>query len=87
MAKKNRSIPAPKKADSEYKPATLKDLLSSDILEKLKSQADEMKAEEKKKKEAQELMKVEARKQEQKKLDNNFEHLLENSNMDWKKYK
>ncbi|WP_369293106.1 DUF3886 domain-containing protein, partial [Escherichia coli] len=47
MAKKKRPTPSPK-PDSDYKPATLKDLLSGDILEQLKSQADEMKAEEKK---------------------------------------
>ncbi|MNP57890.1 hypothetical protein D3C76_1527580 [compost metagenome] len=86
MAKKKRPTPAPK-PDSEYKPTTLKDLLSGDIIEQLKSQADEMKAEEKKKQEEQELQKVEARKAEQKKLDNNFEHLLENSSLDWRKYK
>ncbi|WP_438347371.1 YqkE family protein [Paenibacillus sp. FA6] len=86
MAKKKRSTPAPKPV-SDDRPITLKDLLSGEILEQLKSQADEMKAEELKKKEEQELMKAEARKQEQKKLDNNFEHLLENSNMDWHKYK
>lgn len=86
MAKKKRPTPSPK-PDSDYKPTTLKDLLSGDILEQLKSQADEMKAEEKKKKEEQELKQAEARKQEQKKLDNNFEHLLENSSLDWRKYK
>jgi hypothetical protein len=86
MAKKKGPTSAPKPA-SDYTPTTLKDLLSGEILDKLKAQADEMKAEEKKKKEEQELQKVEARKQEQKKLDNNFEHLLENSNLDWHKYK
>ncbi|AOZ92152.1 YqkE family protein [Paenibacillus crassostreae] len=86
MAKKKRPITTPK-PDSEYKSATLKDLLNADILAQLKSQADEMKAEEKKKKEELELQKLEARKQEQKKLDNNFEHLLENSSMDWRKFK
>lgn len=86
MAKKKQSTPAPKPT-SDYKSTTLKDLLSGEILEQLKSQADEMKAEEKKKKEEQELQKIEARKQEQKKLDNNFEHLFENSNQDWRKYK
>lgn len=86
MAKKKRATNAPKPA-SDYTPTTLKDLLSGEILEQLKAQADEMKAEEQKKKEAEQLKVVEARKAEQKKLDNNFEHLLENSSQDWRKYK
>ncbi|TDF94173.1 YqkE family protein [Paenibacillus piri] len=85
MAKK-RPLPAPKPASSD-KPATLKDLLSPDIVEKLNSQAGELKAAEEKRKEQQRLEAAEARKAEQKRLDNDFGHLLEQSLKDWKKYK
>ncbi|MGF7046770.1 L-lactate utilization protein LutC [Paenibacillus sp. DS2015] len=86
MANKKKPTHAPKPA-SDYTPTTLKDLLSGEILDQLKAQADEMKAEEQKKKEAEQLRIVEARQAEQKKLDNNFEHLLENSSQDWRKFK
>ncbi|AJS59751.1 YqkE family protein [Paenibacillus sp. IHBB 10380] len=86
MAKKKRPTNSPKPA-SDYAPTTLKDLLSGEILEQLKAQADEMKAEEKKKKETEQLKIEEARQAEQKKLENSFEHLLENSSQDWRKYK
>ncbi|MDF2959720.1 MAG: hypothetical protein K0S39_1455 [Paenibacillus sp.] len=85
MAKK-RPLPAPKPA-SQDKPATLKDLLNPDVVNKLKMQADEMKAAEEKRKEEIKNQAAEARKAEQKRLDNDFGHLLENSGMDWKQYK
>ncbi|GIO51936.1 YqkE family protein [Paenibacillus cellulositrophicus] len=86
MAKKNRNQ-APSKPQVSDKPATLKDLLSSEVLDKLKQQSNELKAEQQKQKEEQERQAAEARKAEQKRLDNDFEHLLENSSMDWRKYK
>ncbi|MEI7027423.1 YqkE family protein [Paenibacillus sp. y28] len=86
MAKKNRPAPATK-ADPADKPATLKDLLHADVLGKLKAQADEWKAEEQRVKEEKRAKEEAARKAEQKRLDNNFEHLLNNSKMDWKKFK
>jgi len=85
MAQK-RKAPAPK-PEAEGKPATLKDLLSADVLDKLKAQAAEMKAEEQRQQEAKRLQEEAARKAEQKRLDNNFEHLLNNSKMDWKNFK
>ncbi|BFH64857.1 MULTISPECIES: YqkE family protein [Paenibacillus] len=86
MAKKKRPDAAVKPQTAD-KPATLKDLLSSDVLNKLKQQSEELKAEQQKHKE-EELKKAEAaRKAEQKRRDNDFEYLLENSSMDWKKYK
>jgi hypothetical protein len=85
MAKKrNSSMPAPAAQD---KPATLKDLLSQDVLNKLKVQANEAQAELNKRKEEERQRVLEAKKAEQKKLDNNFEHLLNNSDLDWHKYK
>jgi predicted lipid-binding transport protein (Tim44 family) len=86
MTKKRRPIAASKPA-SEEKPATLKDLLSPEMLEKLKAQSDEMKAEEAKQKEEAAKQAAEARKAEQKRLDNDFGHLLENSSLDWHKHK
>ncbi|WJH31894.1 YqkE family protein [Paenibacillus sp. CC-CFT742] len=76
---------APKAAQD--KPTTLKDLLSSDVLEKLKAQADEAKAAEAQRKEEERQQAEEARKAEQKRRDNDFEYLLNNSSLDWKKHK
>lgn len=86
MGKKKRQPAAPAPASTD-KPATLKDLLSSDILDKLKAQATELKAEEAKRKEDERKQAEAVRRAEQKQLDNNFEYLLNNSKMDWKKYK
>ncbi|MWC26817.1 YqkE family protein [Paenibacillus sp. MMS18-CY102] len=69
------------------KPATLKDLLGGDVLEKLKQQQDQLKAAEEQRKEAERVQAEEARKAEQKRLDNDFEYLLGNSKMDWRKHK
>ncbi len=86
MAKKKK-MPSPPRAVAAEGPATLKDLLSSDVLEKLKAQSDAMKAEENERKEAARKAVEDQRKAEQKRLENDFEHLLENSNQDWHKYK
>lgn len=86
MAKKKRQDSAVKPQAAD-KPATLKDLLSSDVLNKLKQQSEELKAEEQQKKDAKLKKAEEERKAEQKRRDNDFEYLLENSGMDWKKYK
>lgn len=60
MAKKrNSSSPAPAAQD---KPATLKDLLSQDVLNKLKAQANEAQAEQDKRKEDERRCAVEAKK-------------------------
>ncbi|MBP1988773.1 YqkE family protein [Paenibacillus eucommiae] len=83
---KRKNPPAPKPA-SQDQPATLKDLLSPEILGKLKAQADELKAVENKKTELIRTQAEEARKAEQKRLENDFEHLLNNSNLDWRKNK
>lgn len=85
MAKKNK-VPA-RPAATQDKPATLKDLLSADVLDKLKSQANELREAEQQQQEKQRQQAEEARKAEQKRKDNDFEYLLENSKQDWKKYK
>jgi Protein of unknown function (DUF3886) len=89
MAKKKRQAPASNqtRASQEDKPATLKDLLNPELVNKLRAQADAMREDEAKKKEEARKQAEEARKKEQKRLDNNFEHLLENSQMDWRKFK
>ncbi|WP_438445872.1 YqkE family protein [Gorillibacterium sp. sgz5001074] len=79
--------PAASQAESADKPATLKDLLNADIVSKLKSQAEEMRAEEARQKADQRKREEEARKAEQKRLESSFEYLLNNSSMDWRKHK
>lgn len=86
MAKKKQNTGAPRHAAADA-PATLKDLLSSDVLSKLKAQSDALKAEEQDKKEAARKAAEDQRKAEQKRLENDFAHLLENSNQDWHKFK
>ncbi|MGN7384421.1 MULTISPECIES: YqkE family protein [unclassified Paenibacillus] len=87
MAKKRRQASPSNRPSSAEQPATLKDLLSSEMVDKLKAQANEIKAEEEKRKEEERKKAEQARKVEQERLDNDFEHLLKNSNMDWRKYK
>ncbi|SHE14846.1 Uncharacterised protein [Chlamydia abortus] len=87
MAKKRRQVSPSSRPSSAEQPATLKDLLSSEMVDKLKAQANEIKVEEEKRKEEERKKAEQARKAEQKRLENDFEHLLKNSNMDWRKYK
>lgn len=85
MAKPRKPVsPPPAPAD---KPATLKDLLDPFIVQKLKATGDELKAAEEKRKEDIRKREEEARKAEQKRLDNDFGHLLANSKLDWRKHK
>lgn len=84
MAKRK---PQPAQQAHDDKPATLKDLLNPEIVGKLKEQASEMKREEEQRKEEIRKQAETARKQEQKRLESNFEYLLNNSTQDWKKFK
>jgi hypothetical protein len=84
MAKKKHPAPRPAASD---KPATLKDLINPDIVNKLRAQSDQMRADEEAKKEQARKLALEAQKAEQKRLDNDFEHLLNNSSPDWRKFK
>lgn len=86
LGKKKRQPPAPKPS-AEEKPATLKDLLSQEIVQKLKAQAEDLKVQEAHKAEQKREEAEKARRAEQKRLENNFEYLLENSDMNWKKFK
>ncbi|AWB46026.1 DUF3886 domain-containing protein [Paenibacillus sp. CAA11] len=85
MAKKKGAPQVSQKAAD--KPATLKDMLNPEVLEKLKQQAAGLKQEELRKQEEKHKAEEEARKAEQKRLENDFEHLLNNSTQDWKKFK
>ncbi|WP_274361308.1 YqkE family protein [Paenibacillus thermotolerans] len=84
--KKNKAKTAPKPVPQE-KAATLKDLLKPELVDRLKAQADAMKAEQARKEEEKRKQAEEARKAEQKRLENDFEYLLNNSSADWKKFK
>lgn len=85
--KKMRSASSKPSAATTDKPATLKDLLGADTIAKLREQSAELvKAEEARKEDAR-IKAEEARRAKQKQLDNDFEHLLNTSDMDWHKYK
>ncbi|WP_054956467.1 YqkE family protein [Paenibacillus dakarensis] len=86
MAKKKGKTPV-REQERVDRPATLKDMLNPEVIERLKAQADSLKADEAKRLEQERLKREEAKKAEQKRLDNDFEHLLKNSSMDWHKYK
>jgi hypothetical protein len=87
MAKKKQKHSTTNKKNLQDAPSTLKDLLSHDVLDKLKKQADELKLEEENRKEEARQKAQEIRAAEQKRLENDFEHLLNNNNLDWRKYK
>jgi hypothetical protein len=92
MARKNRSqhVQTPSLGvakTSADKPATLKELLSAEVLAKLKKQQAELEAAETQRREEKRRQEEEARKAEQKRLENDFEYLLNNSDSDWRKYK
>ncbi len=84
MAKKSRNISNHTQQDQH---TTLKDMLNPEILNKLKIQAEELKILEEKNKEEGRKKAAEERKTEQKRLENNFEHLLNKSNLDWRNFK
>lgn len=86
MAKKRKPA-APPAASAQDKPATLADLLRPELVQKLKAQSDQLKAAEAQQREEERVKAEEARKAEQKRLDNDFEYLLNNSKIDWRKHK
>lgn len=73
-------------ASQDHSPQ-LKDLLSPDIVKQLKTASEQLKAEEAERKEEKRQQAEEERKREQKRRENDFEYLLENSSLDWKKFK
>ncbi|WP_322924821.1 YqkE family protein [Paenibacillus campi] len=86
MAKKNKAFARPAVAAHD-KPATLKDMLSADVLDKLKAQATELREQEYERQEQQRRQAEEERRTEQKRRDNDFAYLLDHSKQDWQKYK
>lgn len=85
MATKKRQRQAQPAATE--KPATLRDLLDEGTLGKLKAHAQALKEEGRKTAEEKKKREEEARRAELKRLENDFEFLLNNSKMDWQKYK
>ncbi len=69
------------------KPVTLKDMLGADTLAKLKQQAETLKQEEARLEEAKRREAEAAREAERKRREQDFEYLLNESSLDWKKYK
>lgn len=86
MAKKKRTSPLPR-TESTDKPATLKDMLDPQVLAKLKATTESLKATEAERLEKERQEREAVRKAEQKRRDNDFEYLLEHTEMDWTKYK
>lgn len=84
MAKKRAASVKP---IPQEQPATLKDMLNPDVIGKLKAQAEQLREINEKQKEEKRKQVEEARRAEQKRLDNNFEHLLNNSDLDWRNFK
>lgn len=85
MVKRNRPTIAVPQAAAQDKPTTLKDLLNPEVVQKLRAQSDEMKAAENKKREDALKQVSDARKAEQKRLENDFEYLLNNSTLKMRK--
>lgn len=85
MVKKKKPMQNTAAKPAQDKPTTLQDLLSPDVLAKLKAQSDAVKEADMKQKEEVRKRAEEERKAEQKRLDNDFAHLLENSK-NWNKY-
>lgn len=83
---KKRKQTAPTQA-AHHKPATLKDLLNPEVLEQLQAQANKANAEQDRRQAEERAQALAARKAEQKRLENDFEYLLNNSSLDWKKHK
>ncbi|QJC53162.1 YqkE family protein [Paenibacillus albicereus] len=87
MAKKNRGRAPEPRPEAAAKAATLKDLLPAELVDRLKNQASDMRAEQERVREEERQRAEEARKAEQKRNESSMEYLLENSSMDWKSYK
>jgi hypothetical protein len=86
-SKKKPSRQHPNEAASTAdKPATLRDLLGTDMVAKLKQQAEALKQEEVSKMEAQRAEAEAARLAEQKRNENDFAYLLEHSKVKSTKY-
>ncbi|WP_373231150.1 YqkE family protein [Cohnella sp.] len=86
--KNKRGQNAPQGAmDSTDKPVTLRDMLGAATVAKLKEHAEALKQEEVDQQEKKRLEVEAARIAQQKLNEKDFEYLLNNSSMDWKKHK
>jgi hypothetical protein len=81
--------PHGEKAGAKRSPdrTTLKDMLAPELLQQLQSAKHKWQAEEERRAEQLRRQAAERRKQEQEQLENNFEYLLNQSDLDWKKFK
>jgi hypothetical protein len=79
---KQKSQSKPKKDDAAV---TLKDIINPDLIKQLKEQQDRLKAEENRQKEEEEQKKREERRLKDK--NKSFEELLNESGMNWEKFK
>jgi hypothetical protein len=84
--KKQRQSPT-SAVDQADKPVTLKEMLGSETVAKLRQHAEALKQEEARQQENRRLEVEAARQAEQKLKENDFEYLLSQSGMDWKKFK
>jgi hypothetical protein len=84
--KKQRNFPTLAE-DQKDKPVTLKEMLGSETVTKLKKHAEALKQEEAQRQENKRLEAEAARQAEQKLKENDFEYLLSQSGMVWKKFK
>jgi len=82
VKKKKQNAPKPKKEDSAV---TLKDMINPELMKQLKEQQEELKAAEDKRKLEEEQKKREERRLREK--NKSFEELLQESEMDWRKFK
>lgn len=80
--KKRQPASKPKKDDSAV---TLKDMMNPELIKQLKEQQEQLKAEQDKKREEEEQRKREERRLKEK--NKTFEELLNESDMNWRKFK
>ncbi|SEM87405.1 Protein of unknown function [Mesobacillus persicus] len=86
MKKKKQTRPQAKK---EEKSVTLGDRLNTDLMSQLKAKQQELKEVEEKQKQAQKEAEAKRKREEQRQREKNmsFEELLQQNDMDWKKFK
>ncbi|MCD1257591.1 YqkE family protein [Paenibacillus athensensis] len=89
MTKKKAHTPSTAKTSAAAEPAgaSLKELLRPEVAAKLNAQAAAWKAEEANRREESRKSAEAARKAEEKRLENDFEHLLNTSKLDWRTHK
>jgi hypothetical protein len=84
---KSNTVSKKENQKQESNSTTLKDFLTPDVLKKLNEQTEELKNEEVRRAEEKRKNLEKAQKEKEKELENNFDHLLSNSKLDWRNYK